>query len=315
MTIRIVVAGYYNNSNLGDNLFVDAFKFLFPDISFIFTNHITINSLQNVDGVFIGGGSLLGEPLSISPDAIELLKTKKIFYIGVGSETNFHSTHIPFIKLAKLIAPRNDINLQKLKELNDNCLVIPDLVRCLSPKISDKKIDKSILIMPNIVVVPKHNDPHWKHAAWEYFKSEFSQTLDELVPDYTLAFFNMCTNYQLNDGNAAIEIINKMTRIKKFEFYQASNLIDATNIISQYSMVITQRFHGVILSQMAKVPCLTIHHHDKLKYGDFQLSYYGLFKNQLLEKINLIKTKKVNEILPIDPDIFETLKFKVNQLL
>ena len=66
---KILVYGFYFKGNLGDDLFVDAFKALFPAFNFTFVDQISISDLQDVDAVFIGGGSFLGDPINIADDA------------------------------------------------------------------------------------------------------------------------------------------------------------------------------------------------------------------------------------------------------
>jgi hypothetical protein len=47
--INILVYGWYNHSNLGDDLFEDAFKNLFPDYNFKFQDYIDEKSLKNIE--------------------------------------------------------------------------------------------------------------------------------------------------------------------------------------------------------------------------------------------------------------------------
>src|SRR5579885_2609789 len=104
MKNTILVYGWYNQGNVGDELFKEAFKHLFPEYQFIFIDKITKNSLKDVAAVFIGGGSFLYAPLNMEDGAFELLKQQKLFYIGMGPETAIHNEHVELMKGAKLIA-------------------------------------------------------------------------------------------------------------------------------------------------------------------------------------------------------------------
>jgi polysaccharide pyruvyl transferase WcaK-like protein len=317
---NILVFGFYNHQNLGDDLFIEAYKLLFPTYNFIFVNQIALEDLQKVDIVFIGGGSLLGEPLKITDiKVLNLLRHKKIFYIGVGAETNIHKDHLELMVLAKLIALRSDANLDKIKDINPHTIVIPDLVYSLTPTLAKSKIKKSVLVIPNIAVVPTWNDPHWKHAAWDYFKTEMAQLLDFLVKEegYTVNFLPLCTDIKLNDIWAANEIISRMQyRNTQFLLGKKNTLSSVTQLISQYEIVITQRYHGIILSEMSQAPSLNIFHHDKLKnHPGNSLSYYGLSKDKLSEQFNLIRNTKVSNILPINRDMFISLQRTVDSAL
>lgn len=315
MSLKILVYGWYNKNNIGDDLFVKSFKLLFPAFDFIFVNSFTKDNIQNADAIFIGGGSFLSEAINVSNESFSLLKNKKILYLGVGAETNIHPMHLELMKLAKLIAIRSP-DLSKIKKINHNTISIPDLVYCLPIINTTKKIDKSVLILPNMAVVPKWNDPHWKHAAWDYFKTEFAQFLEDLViTKYNIKFLSMCSNDEINDNWAIAEIINRMS--KRHNSYFLDVKIDTCSVMevmSPFSVIITQRYHGNVLAEMLKTPCVTIYHHDKLKntHGP-QLCYYNTSKHELEVQFNNALKNCSN--LPIDSNIFSDLKRRVDDAL
>src|ERR1019366_2724378 len=71
--VLILVLGFYGKQNAGDNLFIDAFKFLFPEQCFKFVDCINHNDLLNTSTVFIGGGSFLDTDPAVDEDCFELL--------------------------------------------------------------------------------------------------------------------------------------------------------------------------------------------------------------------------------------------------
>jgi polysaccharide pyruvyl transferase WcaK-like protein len=305
----VLVVGWYNHSNLGDELFAQAFQYLFPDFNFTFTDHITQKNLENKDAIFFGGGSFLGEALETKV-SLDALKAHCLFYIGVGSETNIHPAHQFLIPLARLVAIRTSANYDRMLALNPNTMIIPDLVYAL-PKDFQRAQHKpnSLLVIPNINVVPDWQSPHYKHAAWEYFKNELAQTLDHLIESkHSIDFFSMSSDGPQNDAHVAAEIINRMSNRKSTILASETSFEKVLSLFSSYQMIITQRYHGAILANIAKVPSITIHHHDKLKTTPNQhLPFYGITKNQLLEQIE----RKEAAFLPIECDIFESLKAKV----
>ena len=320
--MKILVYGWYGKSNIGDELFIDAFRTLFPDFQFTFVNSISKKSLEEIDAVFFGGGSfLLARPI-ITEDALEILKGKPIFYLGVGVESEIHPTHLDLIKLARLVAIRSREQVDKIRVFNSNVRWIPDLVYALQSKVTiSPKENRSVLIMPNISVVPHHLDPYWKHASWSHFKSEFAQFLDILVEEgYKLNFLSMCCNDKDNDDWPAGEIIGHMTRRNKYLLdEQPVGVESVTKLISKYSLVITQRFHGIVLSEIVKTPYIAIHHHDKLKFsyprnGAF-LSYYNSSKQLLIDAFDHTLRMKFSDSLPIESNIFESLCEEVRRLL
>lgn len=322
MQRTILVYGWYNQGNIGDELFKDAFRAIFPEYQFIFIEKITKASLEAADAVFIGGGSFLYAPPNMEPGAFDLLKQKKIFYIGVGTETEIHKLHMELMSGAKLLAVRSDERLEFIKEINPNTVVIPDIVYSLQPSVVSNGCQaKSVLVVPNMAVVPGWQDPQWKHAAWNYFKSEFAQFLDVLSDSgFKIRFLAMCQNKITDDQYAAIEIINHMKNRKTNYLLDisSSNIQSVTSIISEYGTIVTQRFHGIVLAEMTRTPYISLYHHDKLKHcspGDgVFLSYYGVSKALLLEGFNNAQ-KKLSSLIPIEPNIFRELRDKVNDLL
>jgi polysaccharide pyruvyl transferase WcaK-like protein len=319
---EVLVFGFYGKNNVGDNLFCDAFRGLFPDFHFTFTDVLTIDNIKKSSIIFIGGGSFLSENLFLSEQCLNLLRTKIILYIGVGAETDINPIHKDLMMLARLIAIRSPEGIEKVKQLNENVIIIPDLVYSLYKKRDKYELNKSVLILPNICVVPQNDSVHWKYNSWDHFKFEFSQVLDYLVEnEYKVNFLSMCDNNEQNDNWAAFEIINAMKhRSSSYILNHDINDIDAaTNIFSKYDVIITQRYHGIILAELAEVPFIAIHHHDKLKHsylnnGKF-ISYYSFDKQVLIDQFHLVKNKKIDQTICIDLHLFEELKNRVNLIV
>lgn len=320
--MKVLVYGWYGNANIGDELFIDAFRTLFPDFQFTFVNNIKKQSLEGIDAVFFGGGSfLLARPI-ITDEALEIIKGKPIFYLGVGVESEIHPTHLDLIKLARLVAIRSLDQVDKIRVFNKNVMWIPDLVYALQSKVKvAPKESRSVLVLPNISVVPHHLDPYWKHASWSHFKSEFAQFLDVLVDEgYKLNFLSMCRNAKDNDDWPAGEIIGHMTHRNKYILNdQLVGAGPVTELFSKCGLVITQRFHGIVLSEIVKTPYIAIHHHDKLKFsyprnGAF-LSYYNSSKQLLIDSFEHTIRMKFGDSLPIESNIFESLCAEVRRLL
>jgi polysaccharide pyruvyl transferase WcaK-like protein len=314
---KVLVYGFYHKNNLGDDLFIEAFHHLFPSFDFNFVDHIDEENLAPAEVVIFGGGSfLLGVP-NITPGAALDIASKKIYYLGVGVERDIHPIHRTLMKQARLIALRTPKQLERVKKINPNAIYVPDLVYSLPLSESYIRQDNKILIVPSALVIPTWDDPQWMHAAWNYFKSEFCQFLDYLVEEgYQLRMFAMCHNETSSDIRAAYEIINGMKSRHNYLIERPINDFQSVaKLFSQCSMVITQRFHGIVLSEITKTPYLSIYHHDKLKntFADNALSipYYGLRKDALIKDFLQTKEMKYSSLLPIETNIFEELRKSV----
>lgn len=277
---NILVYGWYDNHNLGDELFKLAFQKLFPKYRFTFVNYITNNHLQNCDAIFFGGGSLLDSPIQSEVDKRKLLD-KPILYIGVGLETSIHQDHGMLLSRSKLVASRNDGKISSIK--------IPDLVYSLNDIEPENLIDNTLLFLPNAFVLPKNTDCNWKFVAWNYFKSEVSQFLDELIEDnWKVKFYPMCRSDEIDDSWAASEIISLMKNRSRSLLIreELSEINSVIEMFSKRSIIFTQRYHGIVLSDLSNRPFVSISHHDKL---ESDISYYGVHKKDLH---NLVKSKR-----------------------
>lgn len=319
--MNVVVIGFYHKENLGDQLFIEAFRALFPHITFKFCDVLTIENIKGASAVFFGGGSFLSSDVNASQECLNLIRTLPIFYVGVGAETSISASNRILMGLARLIAIRSPVGLDKVKEINDNVIIIPDLVYALTPTIKTKRHTKSVLILPNIYVVPKNTDEHWKHCSWEHFKFEFSQFIDHLVESgYTINFAAMCKNNKENDENAAIEIINCMRyRDSKYIINIPQSSQDIFRMLSEYAVIITQRFHGVVLAEMMRIPSVIISHHDKLKSSYLNegelISYYAASKQTFIDKFYSTTKIKLEPSLLLKTNMYDELKEKINSLL
>lgn len=318
--LNVLVYGWYGEGikNIGDLLFCKSFEHLFPDFKFKYTNVFKSVDIKSADAIIIGGGSFLYAPINIaktdnSTDIVNQLKSKNLFYIGVGIETDINPIHKELISSAKLVATRTPGGIQKVAAFcKTKTIEIADIVCSLVGKFQLSKPEpKSVLILPNAELLPKWNDVNWKHSSWNYFKTEFAQFLDGLKESgYKLSFAAMCRNKNMHDLGAATEIINYMAhRDFNSQILDLNEDVDnLAHIISQYETVISQRYHGVVLAEICQRSCISIAHHDKLKNvnnSSVNLPYYGISKATLFKAFD--EAKKL-EILPIKLDTFETLR-------
>ncbi len=324
--MRILVYGFFKKLNIGDNLFIEAYRKLFPEYQFTFTEKITEELFAANDALFLGGGSFLDGQPNVTRELLEKLPSKPIIYLGVGAETSIHLWHKYLLQKAKLVCIRSEQAFDKIKALNSNTICAPDLVYALlgTGGVQPKKA-KSVLFLPNSHTVSKWNDAAWKYTAWEYFKSEFAQTLETLCEQgYTIDVLPMCHNSRHKDDFAAIEIINKMIKGKINVLpFQEHDFASISKIVSSYELVISQRYHGLVIADMIKTPCINLHHHDKLKQfsGTFtkNLDYYRMSKSSILDAIDDVlfvrSIQSSDGNVAINLDAFKSLKDNIQEIL
>ena len=151
------------------------------------------------------------------------------------------------------------------------------------------RTEKSILVVPNVETIPTWNSPTWAHLSWEKFKNEMAQFLDErLETGWKISFLSMCFNSKMNDVWAASEIVSKMQkRSTNFKMMQAPQMeiCEVLDEFASHSVVISQRYHGLVLAQISETSVVSIHHHDKLKnvepFCGEKVPYYEFAKSPL----------------------------------
>lgn len=315
----ILIYGWYGRSNIGDELFRDAFVKILPEFDLRFVSKIDVSVLKGVDAVIFGGGSFVYAKPNVTNDALLKMKSMPVFYVGIGVENVVDPIHQEIMKTSCGVFTRSQESLQLLNDLGIAAKYFPDIVFSLSENSVIKvAIKKSILVMTNIETVPKWSSPHWAHLGWDHFKDEFAQTLDCLVEEgFKVDFLPSCVNETMSDTWPAGEILSRMTRRGKSKILNMpqAKIEDVTGTISKYSVVVSQRFHGVILSKLSQRPCVVIHHHDKLKNvfpaAEQSVSFYESSKALLLKAIKSAVDQKVDPFVADFSEVTKTIKNKL----
>ena len=126
----------------------------------------------------------------------------------------------------------------------------------------------------------------------------------------------MCHNKQENDNYAAYQISSLMKNRNVYHIADDHEAIQfRANSVGSYSNVITQRYHGIVLSEIMNVPVLPIYHHDKLIVPD-ALPYYEISKNRLIDSFLKLKEQHISaNYISINFSAFDQLKQKVQDIL
>jgi len=322
---KVLVYGWYGRGNLGDELMAQALlSMLNPHgIDLQFVDYITGTMLIQSDGVIFGGGSMLYDKPVIDKDAFDMLQKnmRPCFYVGVGIETEVHADHRSLMQIARVVITRSPTPWPDW--VPKQTYGAPDLVYALPQgDVDDDKHD--VLFIPNVEVLPTWNEPHWKHVAFERFKDECAQFMDQVIDERLTkcpAFLIMCQNSSVNDAWVATEIVARMKNRSTYFDLHANQPVDSqhlTNLVSRYKVVITQRYHGIILAEMAGVPCISIDHHDKLKYAwprrGENLPYHGLTKDGLFSACKSAMKSKC-EPSRVSREVYDGLASAMSQIV
>lgn len=293
--IKLLVYGFYNRGNAGDELMRQALVDLFNtrNVELEFTFQVDEAMLAAADGIVLGGGSFLDAEPNLTAGVVDnlMLGYKPVFYVSVGLETAIHQTHRSLLNVAHVVATRSPKLPSWLNaEAKSSIKQLPDVVYTFDVKtIEAAPKANSVLFVPNVEVVPWWGSPHWVHSAWEQFRVEAAQFLDHvIVTKGTVTFAALCCNDRQDDAWAATQLISHMNlRRTTFDIIRTTTPTDYVNLFARHSFVVTQRFHGVVLAELAQVPYTNVHHHDKLEQASpcngTKLSYYGVNKHTLID--------------------------------
>jgi hypothetical protein len=300
----LLVYGWYGRQNVGDELFKPAFqKLFFPHgVELKFVDYIDGDALKGTSGVVFGGGSMLVDDPNVTPGAAELLLKGKpsAYYVGIGTETTVGPLHQKLLASSPVVAYRDQD--------------VPDLAYVLDAFEDDKRASgpapekNGLLVVPNVEVVPTWADAHWVHVAWEHYKNELAQVLDEVVDaGVPLNFMAMCANERKNDERVAREIVNRMTNRASYHVYVPGDGATAARLMRAHKAVLTQRYHGIVLAEMSGVSYVSVDHHDKLRLAQphrgLHCSYHGVQKHVLAslidQALNTTLEPSVPPLLPL----------------
>ena len=126
-----------------------------------------------------------------------------------------------------------------------------------------------------------------------------------------VGFLPMCHDPKVNDIRAAAEILNHMRHgSSDMILAGGTNTLEETlRVIRSWRVVVTQRFHGSVLADIARRPCVTVHHHNKLRRRG-SIPYWGLTKDMIGEAV-----EGAQGAYPPPPSSFDPLRDRMKGLL
>lgn len=275
---KIIVVGWYGHKNLGDEAFKASFQFLWQDFDFDFLDYVPAD-VNQYDAAMIGAGSFLDQPVV----GLSTIKIPMAF-IGVGISV-VHPQNMPALERARIIVARNHT------KLSVPTLFAPDVVFAQKLKTNLER-RKVITVLMNNHFTPRPKALEWQLRSWDWFCTEFAQVCDRLLDatGCTMDFLPMCTNRFEDDRRCVGYLVDRMYNKNKVNTCYAELPSDTfVRRIETSELVITQRFHGMVYSVLARTPFVAISGHDKIRDLTEQLQYktlvqyYGFSINNFME--------------------------------
>lgn len=293
MEKKVLVYGWYGHANLGDEAFKAAFKELWKNVHFTFTDRIPKN-VSDYNALWVGGGSFVDQKI---PNLLEA--NIPLGFIGIGIESTIHPDNMEALQKAKIVVVRDKISLSRFPTAH----YLPDLV--YSRDLGYKHFPQSnqVTILLNSFLTPRRNETDWKSLPHPWFTLEFAKVCDHLMKEgYFINFVPMCTDPRIDDRRAAAYIVDKCDHIQKIKVWDSPlSEDDFCTILAKSKFVISQRLHGIIFSHVIGTPFVSLNCHDKMKelIADIEWTgyadYYGFTETVFKKALATALATKPNQ--------------------
>jgi polysaccharide pyruvyl transferase WcaK-like protein len=307
---NVLVLGWYNHNNIGDESFKLAFQQLYPQFNMDFVDEIT--KPLNYDLCIIGGGDVICER------NLKMLSYLTCEKIALSVSITENSICEDLDQLSHIYV-RDNKSLSVLHQNKIfNCSFLPDVVLTLQPdKEKGEELIKELFLKENSdlyenvygIVVNAHLIGNRTCRFNERNKFlQFAQDLSQLIDDTNASFIFLpfSTGFPWDDRVANGWVNNSCVYWKKnVQVYDKLSIEDTLNIVSACDKFISMRYHASIFSYISETPVLTLGFHDKflsLK-EDFDLSYISYYE-ACLENIK----RELNKIEVKDTSLIKNLK-------
>jgi polysaccharide pyruvyl transferase WcaK-like protein len=335
MTINILIFGYYDRQNFGDDIFEYVFKtYIFNDsdkYNVVFKNidnlDIDTNDYKNIDKVIIGGGDIINEYF-FNDDRInkfrkyflaENTKQVPIYFVGIGLT---YESMINVLDIGDFFYMRNNIDYKLACNRFDNnfCKTIPDLAFFLNQEVpfikSNKNkndIQKIGICIPSTWLYANVNDDFFNEIC------NFIQILSKSYKIYLIPFdtsmkidnsdilLNNKIENQIGSCNGNVFYIKPALNIDNT--YQSFSITDMINYFKHLDVIIGSRYHSIILSIITKTPFICIYSTPKLFNLMSEIKLIEPDLENLFIKIELDINDKPTKINP--SSIINTLKYVI----
>ena len=303
--LNILVTGYYEQKNLGDDLFVEIAQYIFPNkifknninrIEYIKIEDINAQSLfVQCDKLILFGGEVLNDYFLDRILEFKLKNHNTEFYaIGVSINQNIKDIQNKLNIFDRIIF-RNKSDYNYFKNIyGEYCNYAPDLVFLNNYK-------------HNINLFSKHKNVGFFLAQPLYYslnnttKNIYIKQIQKAINywlerNYNIYFFPMCCNSKNQEDDIIIidKVIEPYTITQKTKFKYFINNLSIIKNLPKMKYNLCWRFHSVVLSIKFNIPFIALGSTPKVKniLIDSNLEDLEYNINNILDGCNYIKNNK-----------------------
>lgn len=294
--MSILILGYYNRKNLGDDLFKYVFLQKFANHNLIFINPDDIEKIpDNITAIIVGGGDLINDYFMSKIRKLIAGLSIPIYAIGVGFP--YRDLVTPeYVDIFDIIITRTKYAYEILKD-RVKIYYEPDLVFLEPPRIIEVKRNRIGVFFANSICT---------------IDSPLINNLVEIVKylanlknsKYIVELYPMNTSGSLNeDDNILNNRICQRVNMKNVVQIHKFDIDDIPKAFNRFKFTVCTRYHAHILSLMYGVPFISLH--STVKVTDL-LCTYGLSKFGICMKTdNKLRPVSINtcEVTDLIADI------------
>lgn len=299
--MNLLVLGWLNHENLGDDSYQESFRILFPDHNLTFVDRLTEKAIEECEVIILGGGNILKD--AFIRELQKVKGRKKIYGFSIGVE------EIPEhdISFFEHIFARDQLSIDILKKLNIPCTLVPDAAFILegNPEKGQKIIRERFAsekcdLYNNVVTVVVNSYmlngslSGLARDAFSFikFSYDFARLLDETSASFLFVPFGTQMPHDDRTTNAWVASKCKYWK-KNHVIFDRLHHQEALDLIAASNMVISSRLHSSIFSFISGTPFLDITHHSKnamflnlIGHQNDSVSFWQFDSDEAKEKIN-----------------------------
>jgi polysaccharide pyruvyl transferase WcaK-like protein len=306
--VNIPILGWYHQQNVGDEAFKDVFRAAIRDAdpSVTVSFHTPFNALQSPppDKVILGGGDV------VRPFYLQKIPPQvKIFPLGVGlgyqSEIELlEKASVPFA----LFRNRDDVELARDRGITAD--YAPDLTFFLNKPDPVQIIMKEgktlgVFLSDEISPTSERKETCGEYMYYEYFKWELASILDVLSEYYNIVLVAFSTTTSIHDHRLSLDIYQRMSARDRVSFVtQSLSMAQALWLISQFNLVISMKFHGIMFAVNQGVPFINIAETRKTQQfcienelAQLSIPRYSLERERFLEVVKLAEADETRQAI------------------
>ena len=259
--LQVLVVGYYDRYNIGDEAYKTAIPKMFNDKNISFTFQCTDDITEipsNTDIVLCGGGDIINTYFMTKIH--ELLKSFKgpVYALSVGIPFHDDTKYLDIFDHV-FVRSQQDYNIVSKAVGIDNVTVMPDVTLTLSNRKTCFSYEDDTTIKLGVCLAnPMFSDNVHKDALITSICNILTRVLDSKIKVYLLAF-----NYDVSNMDENDIVVNKVV----YETLKANNPnydvflcegvdyqspSDMLNFIAKLDITLCMRFHSVVFSFICK---------------------------------------------------------------